>query len=165
MKSLGKAFRPHGLKGGVIFRVDGGCPDEYVREQLTPGAVVVLVPLDGAGPEVSAMVERVIFGKKILLYLEGYGDRNAIEGRLPFELRVERAEGDFPDDVLGFRVYSEQTGEEVGSIAAIGSNGVQDIWEVRGRENFSIPRVPRFVKKIDKEGKKVFVWIPEYEEA
>ena len=161
MKSVGKATRPHGLKGGVIFQAWSGCGEEFLKRALKPGSVVYLSLLEEGGREREIALERIIFSKKILVYFQGYSDRSAVEKLLPFELMVE----DSSEDLKGFAVYSQESGEEVGKIASIGSNGVQKILEIRGKENFDIPWIPEFVKRVDKMEKKVFVYVPEYEEA
>ena len=160
MKSVGKGTRPHGLKGGAIFRPHGDCSEEFLKSALEPGSRVFLSLLEREGEGREVVLERAIFSKKIIVYFRECPDRNAIEELIPFELEVDVKE-EF-EDLRGFAVYSQKTGEEVGTIISVGNNGVQNILEVRGKENFDIPWVPDFVERIDKIERKVFVRVPEY---
>ena len=166
MKNLGSAVRPHGVKGGVIFRTERGCVEEvFLKDMLKPGITVHLF-LSGQGRRKKRVIlENIIFGKKIILYFQGYPDRNSVERLLPFELRVEADERCSFEDLRGFTVFSQGNGDEVGKVVSVGNNGVQKILEIRGKVNFDIPWVPQFVEKIDRVEKKVFVWVPEYDEA
>ena len=165
MKNIGSVFRPYGLKGGVIFRGLENYSEEFLKENLKPKSVVYLFLLEKDEEKKRAVLRKVIFGKKIILYFQGYDDRTSLEGLLPFELKIEMDKEGLLEDLLGFTVLSQKSGEEVGKIISIGSNGSQKILEIRGKENFDIPWVSEFVEKIDKAEKKVFVNVPIYEQA
>ena len=106
MISAGRALRPHGLKGGAILRSD--CSEEFLKDSLRPGVTVYLSLLEQGGRGKRIVLEKVLFGKKMIVYFQGYSDRNAIEELLPFDLSVE---GDEPLDLRGFTAYSRENGE------------------------------------------------------
>ena len=165
MKNLGRVVRPHGLKGGAIFRGINDCSEEFLKSKLKRGSIVYLFLLAKGGTKKKVVLEKAIFGKKIILHFKGCSDRNALEKLLPFDLKIEEDEQGLVENLTGFTVCSQKNGETVGKVVSMGSNGVQKILEIRGKENFDIPWVPQFVEKVDKVEKKVFVRIPEYEQA
>ena len=164
IKNVGGALRPHGLKGGAVFRPERDCSEEFLKKRFKKGSVLYLSLLERSKEKKKVVLEKITFGKKIIVYFQECSDRNAIEKLLPFELGIEVGDEQIVD-LKGFMVYSQESGEKVGTVVFVGSNGVQKILEIRGKENFDIPWVPQFVEKIDKVEKKVFVYLPKYEEA
>ena len=66
-------------------------------------------------------------------------------------------------DILDCEVYDNQTGEKIGKITDIESPGANDIWLVKedNGKQFWLPYIDDVVKKVDIDGKKVYVEVME----
>ena len=104
----------------------------------------------------------------VILKLEGIDTRNAAEELTGAIICVEDEKalplGDdefFIRDLIGLRVETED-GEHVGEISRVLSTGANDVYVVSGiSENFMLPAVKDFVKKISLSDKKIIVRLTE----
>ena len=64
----------------------------------------------------------------------------------------------FINDIVGCAVLDAETGEEYGAISDVSETGANDVWHIKKEDNeYYIPNVPTFVKKVDIDNKKVFI--------
>ncbi|MBK26338.1 MAG: 16S rRNA processing protein RimM [Halobacteriovorax sp.] len=163
---LGGCSKPHGIKGAFAFHL-------YNTEDsvLTKGSKVLLYPKDGS--KVSKEGEEheiasIAFGNKIIVTLKEVKDRNKVEEMIPFSIHFKKSdlpepeEGEFYlEDLIGLKVISEATGEEVGRVSSHYDNSAQIVLVIRGKQNFEVPFIDNFVKEIDLEAGTVQIVVPE----
>lgn len=164
---LGFCHKVHGIKGAFTFTL-------YNTEDsvLKKGLNLFLTPKNNNSSlskegEVFK-VDKVSFGNKVICYLSGVADRNRAEEIIPFTIEVER--DSFPEasedevyltDLIGFKVINE-SGDDVGQVTGITTNGVQDILEVKGKaQKLDILFIDQFVLNIDLVKRNITIRTPE----
>lgn len=164
---LGECRKPHGVKGAFSFHL-------YNRDSsiLRKGSTLFLLPADSSsivlkeGQEFS--IQSISFGNKTICQLKEVSDRNLVESLIPFEIYIDRSffpdleEGEFYlSDLIGCKVQDNNK-NELGVVESLGTNGVQDILNIRGKdENFEILLIDNFVKEIDLENLIITIDMPE----
>ena len=165
---LGFCRKPHGVKGAFAFSLHN--PKESI---LKKGHKLWLTPLskDSSLPKKGqlATIKSISFGNKVICYLEEVTDRNTVEAWLPFSISLKRRE--FPqeeegeiylNDLIKCEVFNEGQ-ERLGVVTGIGSNGVQDIIQVKGEKGeFDVLLIEPFIIKIDIDEKRIVINEPEY---
>ncbi|MDP7319209.1 MAG: ribosome maturation factor RimM [Bacteriovoracaceae bacterium] len=166
---LGIASRPHGIKGGVQFKL-------YNTHDsvLTQGSVLWLYPLNEKSslPKegLQKEIERIHFGNKVICYLKNLKDRNELETILPFKIYYPRhlfpklPENEwYLEDLKGLDVY-DQDGYKVGLVKGYFDNGAQIVLKVKlASEVIELPFVDAFFPKVDLEKKKITMIMPEFD--
>jgi len=164
---LGFCHKVHGIKGAftfVLYNTEDSVLREGLELFLTPKNSNSSLPSEG---EVFK-IEKVSFGNKVICYLSGISDRNKAEEIIPFTIRVDRDH--FPQasedevyltDLIGFTVIDE-VGKKVGQVSGITTNGVQDILEVKGREQkLDVLFIDQFVINVNLEDLEITIKTPE----
>jgi 16S rRNA processing protein RimM len=166
---LGVANRPHGIKGGVLFKLFN--QEESV---LKKGSKVTIFPesskssVDPKGEQIK--IENIHFGNKTICYLEDIKDRNIVEKMLPFSIYFPRDE--FPiaksdevyiDDLIGLTVI-DIDGYEIGKIISFSDNGFQVILKVKLEgQTIELPFVENFFPHLNLEAGKITMISPEFD--
>lgn len=164
---LGFCRKPHGVKGAFAFSLHNS-KDSVLKK----GQKIWVTPLSkesSLNPSgESATIKSISFGNKVICFLEEVLDRNTVEAWLPFSISMERE--DFPaeegeiylNDLMGLDVFNQQD-VLLGVVSGIGSNGVQDIIQVKSEKGImDILLIDTFVIEIDLENKKIVVNEPEF---
>lgn len=171
---MGRAFRPHGIRGGfglLLENEEGGVLQKGVR--------VFLFPLDlksslcDQGQEF--VIESISFGNKIICYFEGINDRNQAEEMLPFKIMFPEA--DFPElsddeyylkDLIGLKVLDHLTGRELGEIVDFYDNCAQIVVEmnlIHPMNQMELPFIEEFFPEIHWDLRTVSLKVPEVVEV
>ena len=164
--TLGEVIRPHGVRGGMTFIPKSDFKKNLLQQMLKPGASIERLSKSDNSRQVE-ILEKVVFGHKIILYFQGLINRNHLEKLLPFTVCIKEetiSPWEWPaSEWIGFQTYSYQNGSLVGQVTAVENNSRQDILEIKdGKNKFLIPRVPKFVKHIDKEANRMMILVPEW---
>ena len=127
---LGKAYKPHGIKGAVTFNLLN--PNDSV---LNNESVLVLKPesnqcsLSPAGEKFS--IREIHFGNKVICYLKEIKDRTELEKILPFSIWMDRdlfpelgPDEFYMEDLVGLDVRNID-GEKEGVVKSFYDNGAQ----------------------------------------
>lgn len=176
--ALGTCRRPHGIKGAFDFKLEN-TQDSALAEKMD----ILLKPLSSKSRlsregEIFK-IKKIVFGHKVMAYLEGVNNRNDVEALLPFEIFMrkcdlpETEEGEFYlSDLKGLVVYAnnEEFGLEqilssrsVGKVERIDDNGASPILTIgRGSDSFQVPFVEAFVPHVDIEAGVLVVNIPSF---
>jgi 16S rRNA processing protein RimM len=166
---LGISNRPHGIKGGFIFKLKN-----LEESILKDGFKITIKPLSAAssleteGREVT--IGKIHFGNKTICYLQGIRDRNIVESILPFtifasrDLFPELKDGEwYLEDLKGLDVY-DVDGYKLGKVLSFFDNGAQPVLKVKlENETIELPFVDVFFPKVDIKSKKITIVLPEYD--
>lgn len=163
---LGKASKPHGIKGEVLLHLFNEEESSLEYIEVVRLTEVSEDPEDGK----DYTLEKVRFGNKVIAKIEGIDNRNQIEDLLPFDIYVNEEnlepleEGEFYlKDMIGIDVYDYESGELKGKIVSFYSNGVQDIFVIKGQsESWEVPHVESFFKLVDINKNRAEVLFPTY---
>lgn len=157
---IGYVAGAHGIRGGLrvkLFDPDSTSLRPGLRVQLwtREGELLHRFEVEGATPHPGT--------DQVRLRLAGIGDRNAAEGLRGLTIAVTRAELPpleedeyYLADLEGCAVWCRsEAGErlELGVVAGLSTNGVQDLLEVefrsrRGRKRWLLPALPEFIVDI-----------------
>lgn len=158
---LGKIVRKHSFKGEVVIKLDTDEPELYKNMEsvyVEFGSNLVPFFIDKSslhkGNQLRVQFEDV--------YSEEEADSILKCGiYLPLDL-LPKLEGDkfYFHEVIGFTVVDANFGK-VGSIVHINDKAAQPLFEIdrNGKEIF-IPMIDDFIKKVDRENKKIQVETP-----
>ena len=162
---VGRLRKPHGLKGdcGVFPLTDDPAA------VFAPGRSVWLQRVSGepvAGPLTIARSR--LYHRVWLVAFEGHLDRSAIEGWLDLLLSAPADSLRPPDDgevylheLEGFAVQN-QAGEGLGVVTAVDELPTGVLLEVQGpKREFLLPFKKEFVKRVDREGRRLLVEVPD----
>lgn len=166
---VGFCARPHGIKGAFHFVL--GNEEDSVLED---GSEVYLFPskdksnLPPTGKKF--VIEKITFGHKVMVYLEGINDRSVVESMLPFTVKIPRSS--FPEakdgevyitDVIGAKAFNADSGEEIGEVVDFYDNSAQLVLKIKTKEGIQeIPFVDQFVTEVDIEKNRISVRLLEY---
>ena len=166
---LGTCHRPHGIKGGFLFRL-------YNQQDsiLKAGHEIFIFP-ENENSSVSTKgekfeVQSIHFENKTICYFKNIKERNVVEKMLPFSIFVDVTT--FPKtqeneyyikDLIGLDVFN-QDGYKVGKVEAFYENGAQVILKLKvDGENLELPFVDTFFPFVDLKKNKIVFIGPEYE--
>lgn len=169
---IGHSGKPHGIKGEVTLYLHNR--ESRLLEAARP---IMLFPSDDTSSLAPVgqkfILKKISYGNKVIASLEGIESRNAIEDIIPFLIKEERENFPIIDDenefytvdLVGCQVYEFEGNQLFGEITEFYSNGVQDIFIVKGSGKFKgkkweIPFVENFFKEVDIDQNKVFVILP-----
>ena len=104
-------------------------------------------------------------GNVILLRLDGVTDMDAARAQVGRTYYLAKADAKLPrgryfiDDLLGCDVVDADTDRVYGQLTNVDRPAAQDIYTVTdgAGEEYMLPAVPEFVKKIDIDSRKIFV--------
>jgi 16S rRNA processing protein RimM len=64
----------------------------------------------------------------------------------------------FISDILGAKVFNEETLEFLGNVSNVSPTGANDVWHIKNNGNeYLIPNIPEFVKSVDIEKGKILI--------
>ena len=166
---LGVATRPHGIKGGFIFKLINS-QDSILRKgtriSINPLSESSDIPKEGK----EVLIETIHFGNKTICYLKGIKDRNIVEAMLPFSIHLPRSE--FPtldsgewylDDLIGLKVFNLD-GYEIGTVESFYDNGAQSVLCLKiESKKLELPFIDAFFPFVDIEKNKIVLNEPEYD--
>ena len=160
---LGYISKPHGIKGGVIFK-----PYDVDSRTLKKGVHVYLTSEDGA--ELLKEVQSVSYGNNIIVNFLDVIDRNHAEQVVGKNIEVLKtfllnnlANDEFLlNDLIGFDVF-DQSGRTLGEVSAFSSNNVQNLISVKNKSGKyrDLLFIQDFIIELDFEGKKIQLNVPE----
>jgi len=159
---LGKIVRKHSFKGEVVIKLDTDEPELYQEMES--------VYVDFGNNLVPFFIEKSSLHKGNQLRvrfedLNSEADADAIlksDIYLPLTL-LPKLSGDqfYFHEIIGFKVVDRNFGE-VGIIVKINETAAQPLFEIdREGTVILIPMVDEFIKKVDRENKKIEVQTPE----
>ncbi len=145
---IGTVVGFHGLRGDVKVRPENALPD-------WPGVVkqVLLTVPDAKASnklrlEIRSLKKTKWNGKSVLVQIEGYPDRTAVEELKGSELRCLRSmlpvpdeEEYFADDLRGLSVLDE-SGKKLGEVKGLISSTGQDFLDIHFEASESVETVP-----------------------
>lgn len=149
--AVGKILRPHGIRGALVVEALSDWP-----ERFSPGAKLLLEKAPGDYTEVTLEVGQP-HGGRILMSIEGVGDRNEAEELKGLYLMVPACDAAplgedeyWAHDLVGMQVVEEQGGK-LGDVAEVICRPAQDLLVVETEDGseFSVPLVKEFVKDVD----------------
>ena len=150
---IGRIVNAHGIKGEVRVQPRDGDPALLTRFQT--------FLLDG---QPVAPTANHVHKSLVLMKFPGVDDMNAALALKDKNLYIRRAyahleDGEFFDDeLLGLRVFDEETGEELGELTAVENYPAHQVYTVRGKHEYLIPAVPDvFIKSVDMDANRMTV--------
>ena len=159
---LGYISKPHGIKGGVIFK-----PSDIDSRTLRDGLQVYLT--DEKGEEIIKEVQTVSYGNKIILHFVDIFDRNQAELIIGKSVEVLKTvlldsleSNEFLlSDLIGFEVFDQ--GGSLGKVFAFSSNGAQDLIRIKNKSGkfMDLLFIQDFILELDIGGKKIKLNVPE----
>ncbi len=153
--TVGRILAPHGVRGEVKVEIMTDFPDRFMeRPRLYLSRSSTPVQVDSAR----------FFKQFVLLKLEGYPDRNSVEGlrgellQIPIEETAPLEEGEYyVYQMLGLEVVSDD-GRELGEITEVIETGANDVYVVRGPlGEVLLPDTDEVILDVDPENGKVKV--------
>ncbi|MBI5198239.1 MAG: 16S rRNA processing protein RimM [Nitrospirae bacterium] len=156
---VGKIVRPHGLSGDLKIRPLTDNPDRF-----SPGRKVVV--RSPGGQEIEVMMERVgVLQDHLLVAFAGYRSRSQVEPWVGGWILVPEQEvPNLPDgryyhfQILGMRVFDQESGEPLGEVVDIFSTGSNDVYVLRhGKKEYLIPATREVVREVDVHGKRMTI--------
>lgn len=160
---VGRILRPHGLRGAVIVGVESDWP-----ERFRDGAALLLEIAPGKRVEVKIESASAHKGN-MLVYLAGVASRDGAEelkGRYLYISACDAAplaDGEFwAHELIGMLVI-EEDGRPLGEVEDVLCQPAQDLLVVRGPggEEYQVPFVEEFVKRVDPAGRTVTMHVIE----
>ncbi len=157
---FGSCTQPHGIKGGLNFRLlntEESSLEAGSEIWIFPKTPASQLPVEGK----LVKIKEIVFGHKVMVYLDGFTDRTAVENILPFDIYLART--DLPEldedevylvDLEGLPVRDEQ-GVNFGVIESFYFNGAHDVVVITKNAGgqMDIPFIPPFLIEIDEERK------------
>lgn len=168
---LGTCNRPHGIKGGFQFFLHN--PEDSI---LSKNSKIIIHPKSGASSVLkdgeTHKIKSIQFGNKTICYLDGISDRNIVEAMVPFTISYPRSE--FPElmedefylnDLLGLKVLSNLSGDELGKVQDFYDNGAQTVLKIKlAKETIELPLIDNFFPEINIEEGFITMVTPEVTE-
>jgi 16S rRNA processing protein RimM len=153
---LGAVSAPFGIKGWVKLRSDTDPPDrllEYPDLRLLHRGSTSRCRIEASGHS----------GGRLTAKFAGIDDRDRAAALVGAQLGVPRAalpaqgpREHYRADLIGFRVVDE-SGRELGSVDHFVDTPAHPLMVVRGRGELWIPAVPRHLRRVDPEARRVVV--------
>lgn len=157
--NIGRLTSAVGIRGEIRVMLYAGESDNLDRGKEIGISV-------GKKEETSTITSIRYQNGKPVIKIDGYADRTAVEALRNAEVYIkvealeELPEGEFYiRDLIGFGVYDNASGDNIGKVSDYLSSRAQPLWEVTtedGRQVL-IPDVDAFVKNIDAENKTIEV--------
>ncbi|HHU43651.1 MAG: ribosome maturation factor RimM [Bacillota bacterium] len=151
MLIVGKALKPHGIKGYIKVQSYMDSPLELKK--------IKAVEIEG----IKYPIEDIkVSPKAVLIKLKGIDDMNAAEFFRNKELKIDRRSAPDPpkgrhyvSDLLGSRVYIEN--QLVGELTDILQYGSADVYQVKGEKSLMFSYAGDVIEKIDTATKEIFL--------
>jgi 16S rRNA processing protein RimM len=150
---VGSIARAHGLNGEMVVEVLTDAP-----ERFEPGSTLTAVLPSGDRRQVKVTASRP-FQARLLVRLEGVGDRTAAEALHGADLVIPRSAVKPLSDGRHYRfelvglTAKTPRGEEVGRVADVFATGSNDVYVLQGpRGEILLPASPGVIVSVDVEG-------------
>lgn len=153
---VGKIVSTHGVRGEL--RVQPWCdsPDYLCRFST--------LYFDAAGREGRKVLSCRPHGNITLIVLDGVDSleaANALRGKILYMDREESGIGEnewFIQDLIGCRVFDEESGKLYGTLSEVSQTGANDVWHIRqdGRE-YLLPAIPDVVRRVTPDQEKITI--------
>jgi 16S rRNA processing protein RimM len=165
---IGHCVSPHGIQGEFSFVFYN--TDSNVIKKKSELFISPISNKSSLNNELSkVIVSNIRYGNKIIASLEGITTRNQVEDMIPFNIyypreKLPKLKGNefYLHDLLGCKVISFFTKEEVGIVENFYENGEQLILQIGSLDKkIEILFIEQFVPAIDIENKIIEVIIPE----
>jgi 16S rRNA processing protein RimM len=158
---VGQVGKAHGYKGAFILHRGNGA------EELPEALKSVFVGTTQATAEELPLTQSTWMPKGIRLKLEGIESDDAVKaarGKLVFihrdALEPTRSGEHYVDDLIGLKVFCEETKSPLGAIfevEAVGGGSVDRWWVKEGCETFAVPAAERWVARVDLKSQSVWI--------
>lgn len=167
---LGYANKPHGLKGGFLFKL-------YNTQEsvLAKNIEITLFPKESSSSVAQTgelfIIKTIQFGNKTICYLKGIEERNPVEAMLPFSIFYPRdkfpkaAKGEvYIADLVNLKVM-DSNGKELGVVHSLYDNGAQTVLKLKLKTgDIELPFVKNFFPEVNLEEGIIIFTPPEFEE-
>jgi len=153
---VGRIVNAHGIRGEVRVQPRDGDPT-FLTQFKT-------FYIDGKPVKPTACH---VHKSVVLMKLPGVDDMDAALALKEKQIYIRRADAKLPegewfdDELLGLRVYNEETGEELGELVQIDDYPAHKVYTVKGKKEYLIPAVRDvFIRTIDMDANRmdVRVW-------
>ena len=161
---VGRVRKPHGLKGELSVFPLTGDPDGV----FTRGRVLQLVDLEGTVVGSVTVEQARTYHRECLMRLVDHTRREAVDGYRGLFLAVPRdemeplAEGEvYLRELIGWAVRNEAD-EPLGLVSDVYELPQGAVIEIQGpKREFMLPLRPEYVKRMDRDARRVIVSVPE----
>ena len=161
-------LRPHALGGGLMLKPLTRTVEEFLDAELTR---VFVRRRAQVGRELK-IASQSAHKNAVLAYFEGVDDRNGSEDLVGAELvipeneRWELPPGEFyTDQLVGLSIVDSPTGRDLGKLLRTQEGGAHDFFVFQNpdqpKKEMMLPNIPQFIEKIDLEGGRILVRLPE----
>ena len=151
----GKVVGTHGIRGEMRVEVWCDSPEFLAKFKK--------LYTDKGGNGVFKVKSRA-HGNICLVKADGVDSIESAEKYRGRVLYIDRADCKLPKgsyfitDIIGCVAVSFDTNEEYGTVCDVSQTGANDVWHIKRNDNeYLIPNVPEFVKKVDIEDGKVYI--------
>lgn len=151
----GKVVGTHGIRGEI--RVQPWCDSAVFLAKFK------VFYTDKDGNEALRVKSRA-HGNICLVKIDGVDTVEAAERLRGKVLYINRDDCKLPDgryfidDIIGCVAVDFDTFEEYGKIVDVSQTGANDVWHIkRGKDEFLIPNVPEFIKRVDIDESRVYI--------
>lgn len=164
---IGHCTTPHGIRGEfsfVLYNAEDSVLHNGAIVTLTPRSQSSSIPQDGK----EYKIQKISFGNKTIVTLDGINDRNIVEAMVPFDIYFSRE--NFPEtdpdeyylnDLLGLEVIDFITKKPVGRVVDFYENGVQVILKIKTETDFiDLLFIEQYIKEVDVEKGMIEAMIP-----
>jgi len=159
---VGRVRKPHGVGGEVAIEVLSDVPDRFAA-----GRELLLRPAGGPSRPVRVVATRG-HGEVLIVRLDGYSSRQAVESLRGALLEVERAvvpsapDGTYYEYELTGCVLHDESAGELGVVMDVITDGGGWLLEVgRGSKRLLVPFVKAYLKRVDVEAGRIEVDLPD----
>lgn len=154
--NVGKIINTHGLNGElkVIPTTD------YIEQRFSPGSELYIMRGNQQIAQVTIESARA-HQQFILVKFEQYQDINQVEQFKGLKLKAEDAIEDEEDayyfhQIIGCEVVTTEN-KHLGEVIDILTPGANDVWVVKGKQEYYIPYIEDVVKQIDIVNKRIVI--------
>jgi 16S rRNA processing protein RimM len=172
---IGNCTKAHGLRGALTFKSLGVVSSEEIKSF----SQFLLVPKSS---ESTLKDKGEVFslgsfnsGHKDMVSFKECKNRTLADEILPVKVYVKKSDLPFEEDedlryvdFVGMKVLDEKSGNHVGTVTGVESNGVQDLFEFEmldTKEIVLLPYVDQFIHDINCEEKTITVTLPQMVEG
>ncbi len=164
---IGHCTTPHGIRGEfsfVLYNEDGSVLADGSIVSLLPRSTASSIPQDGK----EYKIQKIKFGNKAIVSLEGVNNRNMVEAMVPFDIYFSREnfpeteEGEYYlNDLLGLEVFDFTTKKSIGRVMDFYENGIQIVLKIKTeKEILEILFIEQYVPEVDIENGRMEVIVP-----
>lgn len=165
---MGFCLKPHGVKGGfsfVLYNTKDSCLHEGMNIQLFPQNNTSTISKEGENHKIT----KIIYGNKVIVYLDNILDRNTVESMIPFTIKIPRSS--FPKldnedefylhDLKGLDVFCFTSKKKIGTVHDFYENGPQVVLVLKLKDKKQdVVFIDNFFPLVDLTEKRIEVILP-----